>query len=233
MRTRPLARLRPCKPLPDSGPVALSPPQVERPRSARKTASKSRRRPSHRNLRTRVASLSASVTPMWIPKGAEFKRIPPEVQAAVSETIQPAYEQLVLRANHPLDRSLGHTLVHLLWLEVLEQYDLGQEYLALHAALGIPGSRGHVIDQHLRLIDSKLRVGYFLHRIREIRRRNAELRRSPPPRAEVDSLEKPAPVDQKTRLPPQSPGETQRSSTRFRRALAHTFAPSAHPLQNQ
>ncbi len=163
------------------------------------TASKSLRRPSRRK-----SSACPAATPTWIPKGEDLKRIPPDVQAALAETIQPAYEQLVLQAAHPIDRSLGHTLVHLLWLEVLEQYDLGLEYLNFHAALGLPGGRSQAIDQHLRLINSKLRVGYFLQRVQEIRRRHAEappLPNPPAPSPAVDALEKTTPVDQKHRLP--------------------------------
>ncbi len=38
-----------------------------------------------------------------------------------------------------------------------------------------------MIDRHLRLIDSKLRVGYFLVRIQEMRKRIAEQAKIGPP----------------------------------------------------
>jgi len=119
--------------------------------------------------------------PFWVPEGVDLDFVPAEVQQAVAELIEPVYQQFVLGAADGLERSLGVTITHLLWLEILEQFDLKQEYTQVQSVLGMAGNRQDLIAQHLRLIDSKLRVGYFLVRLREFRQRQSEDSPVPPP----------------------------------------------------
>jgi len=98
--------------------------------------------------------------PLWVPEGIDLSYVPVEVRQAVAEVIQPVYEQYVVGADDGLEKSLGLTLTHLLWLEVLEQFDLKREYTQVQAVLGITGNREQLMARHLRLIDSKVRVGY-------------------------------------------------------------------------
>ena len=107
--------------------------------------------------------------------------MPAEVQQAVGELVQPLYDQFVIGAADGLEKSLGVTIAHLLWLEILEQFDIKREYTQVEAVLNLAGNRSEMIDRHLRLIDSKLRVGYFLVRIREIRKRIADQAQIGPP----------------------------------------------------
>ena len=97
--------------------------------------------------------------------------VPAEVRQAVVEVIQPIYERIVLAADDPLEKSLGVTIAHLLWLEVLQQFDLKREYVQYSAVLGLSENRSAMIEQHLRIIYSKVKVGYFLARIRELRQK--------------------------------------------------------------
>jgi hypothetical protein len=112
--------------------------------------------------------------PLWAPDGVDLDFVPPEVQRAVAELVQPLYDQFVIGAADGLEKSLGVTITHLLWLEILEQFDIKREYTQVDAVLGLAGNRHEMIDRHLRLIDSKVRVGYFLVRIRDLRKRLTE-----------------------------------------------------------
>jgi hypothetical protein len=116
--------------------------------------------------------------PLWTPAGIELSRVPAEVQQAAREIVQPVCEQFVLHAADGLEKSLGATIAHLLWLEILEQFDMKREYVNIDSVLNLPGNRQDVIAQHLRLIEAKVRVGYFLVRIRELRQRAAAVRQA-------------------------------------------------------
>ena len=126
--------------------------------------------------------------PLWAPDGVDLQFVPQEVQQAVAELVQPLYDQFVLGAADGLEKSLGVTIAHLLWLEILEQFDMKREYTQIDAVLNLPGNRHEMIDRHLRLIDSKLRVGYFLVRIRELRNRISDQTGLPPPGADSGTL---------------------------------------------
>ena len=109
--------------------------------------------------------------PLWVPQGVDLEVVPAEVRQAVVEVVQPVYERIVLGADDPLEKSLGVTIAHLLWLEVLQQFDLKREYVQFSAVLGLSENRSAMIEQHLRIIYSKVKVGYFLARIRELRQK--------------------------------------------------------------
>jgi hypothetical protein len=116
-----------------------------------------------------------------VPEGVDLQFVPAEVQQAARELVQPLYDQFVVGAADGLEKSLGVTIAHLLWLEILEQFDIKREYTQVEAVLNLAGNRAEMIDRHLRLIDSKLRVGYFLVRISEMRKRIAEQAKIGPP----------------------------------------------------
>ncbi|MBN2580559.1 MAG: hypothetical protein JXB10_16360 [Pirellulales bacterium] len=122
--------------------------------------------------------------PLWAPEGRDLDFVPIEIQQAADEIIKPIYEQFVVNAPEGLEKSLGLTLCHLLWLEVLDQFDLKREYTRLDAVLGLGKNRESIIAQHIRLIDSKVRIGYFLVRLRELRKRLAAYQFSPLPLGE-------------------------------------------------
>jgi len=109
--------------------------------------------------------------PLWAPAGVDLTVVPPEVQQACAELIQPIYEQFVVKAADGMEKSIGITVSHLLWLEILDQFDIKREYTQIEAVLNISHSRPEMIDRHLKLIDAKLRIGYFLLRIKELRQR--------------------------------------------------------------
>ena len=124
--------------------------------------------------------------PPWVPAGVDLGFVPAEVVQSIDQIIVPIYEQLVVDAPDPLERSLGVTLVHLLWLETLQQFDMKREYTQICAVLDLPIDTGSTLAGHLRLIDSKLRAGSSLLRLRRLRLRqqreqDAGLARLPQP----------------------------------------------------
>ncbi|MFH1267645.1 MAG: hypothetical protein ABIK89_18165 [Planctomycetota bacterium] len=106
-----------------------------------------------RGLCTRAregSGVDAGPRPVWAPEGEDLELLPDEVRQAIAEGIEPVYQRLVERAEDPLEMTLGVTVAHLLWLDVLEPFDVKREYLDVSAVLGLPEDRGPVIEQHLR-----------------------------------------------------------------------------------
>ena len=136
------------------------------------------------NLAPQDAGLSAQRggpvgQPAWVPEDVDFHKVPAAVRQAVAEIIEPAYRQLVTEAEDPVERSVGVTLVHLMWLEILEQHETKHEYLKT-SILNLPQDRFATIDQHLRTLHTKVKVGYFITRLREMRRQSETPAELPP-----------------------------------------------------
>ena len=113
--------------------------------------------------------------PVWTPEGVQWSRVPEAVRQAIREIIEPIYVESVLHASDGLEKSLAITLTHLLWLEILDQYEIKQDYANIEALLELPGNRESQINRHLRLLDSKIRFGKLLYKFRELRQRKSEL----------------------------------------------------------
>ena len=127
-----------------------------------------------KNLQPTKEKLPHAPPPIWAPDGADLETLPDELQRAVAEVVQPAYEQLVLAPRDPLERMLGVTASHLLWLESLQQVSLKQEYLKVTAVLGLPDDHQAAIEQHLRILCAKVKLGYLIARLRDQRRLPAD-----------------------------------------------------------
>ena len=67
--------------------------------------------------------------PYWWPAGASHEQLSDSLRAAIEGVMQPAYEELVVAAKPGLEQSTGATIVNLLWLEILQQTELGQDLL--------------------------------------------------------------------------------------------------------
>src|SRR6266849_5954600 len=113
--------------------------------------------------------------PVWIPPGLKFDKLSPALQRGIKDIVDPAYDELVLRAANSLQRSCGLTYVHLLWLELIEQIDLGKDMgETLPQGEGTDAHQGKML-RHMRLIAQKdkvakliLELQRFYERIKEI-----------------------------------------------------------------
>ncbi len=112
---------------------------------------------------------AASSRPPWLPSDQDLGRLEPGLQPAIRDIILPAYEQLVLLADDTLQRSLGMTIVHLMWLEVLDQLNLKRQYAQVAILPELGGNCAREIDRHVRLIDTKVKLTRLLLRLRELR----------------------------------------------------------------
>ena len=111
-----------------------------------------------------------SPRPFFVPSDINFDDLSEELKAAIGGVIDPAYRQLVVEAGDELARSVGVTIVHLLWLEIIDQFELAEE---LDHALrpSATDKRQKLIERHLRLVNAKSKAGNFLLRLREFRRK--------------------------------------------------------------
>jgi hypothetical protein len=64
--------------------------------------------------------------PHWLPAGTCWDKLPENVREAVSRFVAPAYRRFVLDAPSEIERSIGATLVHLMWLKLCGQLQLAQ-----------------------------------------------------------------------------------------------------------
>lgn len=107
--------------------------------------------------------------PYFIPPGISLSEIPKEMQDGLFEIVQPCYDELVLGAATALERQAGASLTFMLFLEVLEQYDLGRLADNFRHSGGIGDNRDKQIDRYLRLVKSKQHVANFLFRLQDAR----------------------------------------------------------------
>ena len=107
-----------------------------------------------------------SPRPYWIPAGLDIDLLPDGAQAAIEGILQPAYEDMVVNAPTSLERATGVTLVHLMWLEMIDQLFLNADTIASSFYVEGSAKRQQVIDRHLKLIGAKTSISKFLLRLR-------------------------------------------------------------------
>jgi hypothetical protein len=115
-----------------------------------------------------VPSPPQAGTPYWIPVGIDFDRLPEELRTALLGIVNPAYELFVVEAPDGMEQAIGKTVVHLLWLEILEEIRLGRDLLGAGSA---ESDRDERMSRYLRIVDAKAKASDLLLRIREYRTR--------------------------------------------------------------
>ena len=98
-----------------------------------------------------------------------MRLLPEGLRLAITEILTPAYRELVLEASTALERATGATFVHLLWVELNEQFNLGRTFPGAELLNGKAVDRQATIDRLLRLVGAKQKAANFLHRIKEWR----------------------------------------------------------------
>lgn len=124
------------------------------------------------------------VRPYFVPEGVDFDSLPESARAAIAAILDPAYQELVLAAPEGLEKSVGMTIVHLVWREILDQLELGQQPGAT-GGFTKPADRQKLIERHLRLVGAKVKATSLMLRLQEFRRKCG------PPLAGLDPLSPP------------------------------------------
>jgi hypothetical protein len=96
--------------------------------------------------------------------------LPAALQAAVAAVVSPVYVDVVLSSKDGLEKSTGVTVCHLLWLEVLSQFELGR-LVSVTDSESSDEERQEAIAKHIRLAQAKLNASGLLLRLREFERR--------------------------------------------------------------
>ena len=179
-------------------------PQSEEPRERRKVRRKKQKRRPVPDLGP-FPDLSWGAPPdpgqpPWVPSMAEAERVPETVRQALMDFILPIYQRSVVQANNSIEQSLNVTAVHLLWLEVLEQFSHKQEYMNVAMFVGSDSSREDQIARLLRVLETKVRVGHLLVRLQELRAQAAARRGDV-----LDAPAEPLPVAGTAVAPPANP----------------------------
>lgn len=113
--------------------------------------------------------------PYFVPPGVDLDRLPEQVRAVILGIINPAYRELVLAAQDGLQKAAGVTVVSLLWLEILDQLELGQELTVPRSAVVPSPERDQLITRHLRVAGAKIKASGFLLRLAEFREKYGHL----------------------------------------------------------
>jgi hypothetical protein len=106
----------------------------------------------------------------------QLESLPAALRAKLAALINPIYHELVLMARPGLAQSTGLTIVHLMWLEILDQIEIARKQYApdpsndpqqLVAYVSKTETRVEMIERHLRLVHAKLKASDFLLRLNE------------------------------------------------------------------
>ncbi len=143
-----------------------------------------RPRKKHRRRRETATARPDQDVPYWVPDGKAWQDLPDGIRQAVSRVLTPAYRRFVLDAPGELERSVGLTLVHLMWLEVCDQVRMAEAAADPSSLTAILGDPEAMMGHHLHLAASKFRAAELLVKLRMVREAF-----EPPPAAAL-----PAPV---------------------------------------
>ncbi|MEI8374217.1 MAG: hypothetical protein WCJ35_15450 [Planctomycetota bacterium] len=108
---------------------------------------------------------SAPAKPFWMPPGVALENLSEELGTVIRGVLMPAYEKLVVAARPGLEQSTGMTIVHLLWLEALQQTELGQDLMGSGHESERLQKHERSIARLLRLAGSKMKASDFLLRL--------------------------------------------------------------------
>ena len=108
--------------------------------------------------------------PYFIPSTVSYDNLPADLQTALISLVGPIYDQHVVQARSPLERSAGASLAFLLTLEVLDQFALMQmTNFDPPSETADTEMRQKKIERHLRLLGAKANYGNFLTKLETLR----------------------------------------------------------------
>jgi hypothetical protein len=116
-----------------------------------------------------------STRPYWIPDGVDFESIPRNLQVAITTLVSPTYEELVLGAAPGLAQSTGVTIVYMLWLEIQDQFAIGQSWIQSDSKEDASKDRDAQFARLFRTVKAKDHASKFWVRLHEFRERYGTL----------------------------------------------------------
>jgi hypothetical protein len=120
--------------------------------------------------------------PYFIPESVDYEALPEPVRRALVSIVGPAYQESVELATTAMERSAGNTLVFLLTLEVLHQFDVARALdFSTLAGADATQERDKLIEDHLLLVCVKEMSARFMLRLNALRQdpHTGPLRRLP------------------------------------------------------
>lgn len=127
------------------------------------------------DTKTNHAAGPAAIRPYWMPEGVDFDGLPSDLRAGILTLVNPAYEELVLRTKPGLEQSTGVTIVQLLWLEVLEMFEIGRDFLHTDSSPDSRQERDAKVSRLLRVVAAKGEASAFWVRLQDFRERHGVL----------------------------------------------------------
>ena len=106
--------------------------------------------------------------PYWIPRDSGWDMMSDATRQAVTQVLTPAYRQLVLEAGGELERSVGVTLVHLMWLEICTQMPLGLALADVTSVFAVVNYPDSMIARHLNLVGAKCQTAELLTKVQMV-----------------------------------------------------------------
>ena len=134
--------------------------------------------------------------PPWLPRDYRWSHIPPETRHRILHILAPAYQQIVIEAPNEIERSIGTTFVHLMWLEICDQAKMATA-VADPTCLDAIRQDPNAIERHLRLVGVKCKTATLLLKIQSLRQTIDRLPAStvttlpPPPTTTTNSQSSP------------------------------------------
>lgn len=108
--------------------------------------------------------------PYFIPATIDYAALPEPVRRALVGIVGPAYEEFVERALTPMERAAGNTLVFLLTMEAIHQFEVASATgLGTPADVDAAQAREKAIEEHLRLVSVKQVAARFVLRLNTLR----------------------------------------------------------------
>jgi hypothetical protein len=119
--------------------------------------------------------------PYWLWGEGLWGRLPKGVQKAAIEVIKPAYRHMVLEAQSELERSAGITLVHLLWVEVCDQFAMAGVVADRQWIVSMLSKPEEMIQHHLHLVHAKQQATEMVLKLQAFARLLAQQDQPAPP----------------------------------------------------
>ena len=106
--------------------------------------------------------------PHWLPAGTCWEKLPQIIRDAVARFVAPAYCRFVLEAPSQIERAIGATLVHLMWLELCGQLQMAQAAVDPESLDALLQNPEVLIARHLHLASVKCQTAELMVKLRVI-----------------------------------------------------------------